>query len=153
MYQHLLFLHSWVRWFVVFFLFLVLIKYSYSFVLKKPYTILDRVCSSILLGLVHLQFLLGLILYFGLSPMVQSGLSNLSLAMKNKVTRYWTVEHFFSMIVFVVLIQIGFSVSKRTILDNKKHKIMLIFTGIACILLMVSLPWPMREYGRALFRY
>ena len=153
MYQHFLFLHSWTRWLVVVSLAVLCVKFLYSYFLKKPYSIFDRVLSSVLLGSVHLQLILGLVLYFGLSSLVQVGLSNVKAAMANKVLRYWTIEHAFSMIVFVVLIQCGFSLSKRAVLDNKKHKLMLVFCGTAFLILMLSMPWPAREYGRVLFRY
>lgn len=152
MYTSILLLHSWLRWFVILFIVIVLIKFLTSLLAKKPYTTVDRILSSALLGTVHLQFVLGIILYFGLSPIVQEGLANFKAAMKNPTLRYWTVEHFSAMFLFVVLVQIGFSLSKRAIDSSKKHSLMVIFTGLAFVLLLLSLPWPMREYGRALFR-
>lgn len=152
MYTTFLFIHSWLRWLVIILLIFVLIKFIFSYFQKKPYTKVDRILSSALLGSVHLQFLLGLILYFGLSPMVQAGINNFKGAMKNPVLRYWTVEHIFSMLIFLVFVQIGFSLSKRASEGAKKHRFMLIFSGIAFVLLIASLPWPMREYGRVLFR-
>ena len=152
MYSIFLSIHSWLRWLVIILLVVVLFKFILSLFQKKPYTKIDRILSSALLGSVHLQFLLGLILYFGLSPIVQAGLANFKGAMKNTTLRYWTVEHFFSMFVFVILIQVGFSLSKRAVGGPKKHRLLLIFGGLAFILLMASIPWPMREYGRVLFR-
>ncbi|MES2615764.1 MAG: hypothetical protein V4591_10150 [Bdellovibrionota bacterium] len=152
MYTQFLFVHSWLRWLVIILLVVVIVKFFISLLKKKNYTKVDRILSSALLGSVHLQFLLGLILYFGLSPIVQQGLANFKDAMKNIVLRYWVVEHAFSLFIFVVLIQVGFSISKRASNSTKKHKTMLIFAVIAFILLMASIPWPMREYGRALLR-
>ena len=153
MYLFFLYLHSWLRWLVVILLAVVLLKFFIAFIKKKPYTKMDRILSSALLGSVHLQFLFGLILYFLLSPIVQAGLANFKGAMKNTTLRYWTVEHIFSMFIFTVLVQVGFSLSKRAAVHSKKHRHMLIFTGLAFILLMISIPWPMREYGRAFFRF
>ena len=153
MYMYFLFMHSWLRWFVLVLLVFVLLKFIWSFMQKKVYTKLDRILSSALLGCVHLQFLFGLILYFGLSPIVKTGLADFKQAVKTPVLRYWTVEHLFSMFLFVVFVQVGFSLSKRAQEHSKKHRFMLIFAGIAFIILMANLPWPMRVYGRALFRF
>lgn len=152
MYFYFLLIHSWLRWIVLILLAALLIKFSISLFKKSFYTKVDRVLSSILLGSVHLQFVIGIILYFGLSPVVQAGLSNFKGAMKNPVLRYWTIEHILSMLIFTIFVQVGFSFSKRGVTDNKKHLLMLIFCGIAFLILMLNIPWPFKEYGRMLFR-
>jgi hypothetical protein len=152
MYPYFLFFHSWLRWFVLILLVILLLKFLFSLIKKSSYSSLDRILSSALLGVVHLQFLVGLILYFALSPIVQMGLSNMSQAMKNRTLRYWTVEHFSAMFLFTLLIQIGFSVSKRAPVSTKKHRVMFVFSTIAFLILMLSIPWPVKEYGRVLFR-
>lgn len=152
MYSQFLFIHSWLRWLVLFLLVITLAKFSYSLITKKSYTKIDRALSSALLGSVHLQFVVGLILYFGLSPIVQQSFDNAKAAMKNSFLRYWFVEHFFSMFLFVVLIQFGFSLSKRSASSKTKHRFMLIFGFIAFVIVMINIPWPIREFGRPLFR-
>lgn len=153
MYSNFLFIHSWVRWLVVLLTILVLFKYSYSLVFKKSYSLIDRVLASSLLGTVHLQFILGIILYFGLSPIVADGLHNMKAMMKDPVHRYWAIEHLVAMVTFLILIQLGFSFSKRAIEGVRKHKIMLVYTGISFLILMGSMPWPIRAFGRPLFHF
>lgn len=153
MYPLILFIHSWLRWFVLILLIIVIFKFIISLLKNATYSKLDRVLSSLLLGFTHLQFVMGLILYFVLSPIVPAGLSNIKGAMKNATLRYWTVEHLVFMVIFTVFIQIGFSLSKRAADQRKKHRLMFIYSAIAFIILMVGIPWPMREYGRVLFRF
>jgi hypothetical protein len=153
MYANFLFIHSWLRWIVLFLILIIIIKFSFSIIFKKSYSTLDRVLSSATLGTVHLQFIVGIILYFGLSPIVESGLSNIKAAMKNSLLRYWTIEHLSAMFIFVIFIQLGFSFSKRAIEGTKKHKLMLTYCIIGSFILLLSMPWPTREFGRALFRF
>jgi|SRR5574338_132652 hypothetical protein len=93
-----------------------------------------------LLGLIsaHLQFLLGIVLYF-LSPL---GASNLSGdAMKEKASRLYIVEHPLMMLIAVVLITIGYSRIKRLGSDSKKYNSIIVFYGIGLLLMLSVIPW------------
>ncbi|MFZ1705559.1 MAG: cytochrome B [Saprospiraceae bacterium] len=84
---------------------------------------------------VHIQLLVGLILYF-LSP---NGFQNLSGdTMKDSFARLLAVEHPFINIVAIILITIGHSQAKK--LEDGSKKI-LIFYGIGLILLLSRIPW------------
>jgi hypothetical protein len=93
-----------------------------------------------LLGLIcaHLQFLLGIVLYF-LSPL---GASNLSGdAMKEKASRLYIVEHPLMMLIAVVLVTIGYSRIKRLGSDSKKYNSIIVFYGIGLLLMLSVIPW------------
>jgi hypothetical protein len=94
-----------------------------------------------LLGLIpaHLQWVLGLILYF-VSPL---GASNFSgEAMKDSTSRLYILEHPLTMIIAVVLITIGYARAKRQIgNDNRGFKSIAIFYGLALILILSRIPW------------
>lgn len=89
---------------------------------KKAFTKSDNTASVALLGLAHLQLLLGLIQYFGTSTIVKSALSDMGAAMKNGWLRYFAVEHITIMILAVACIQIGRTLSKKATVDVTKHK-------------------------------
>jgi hypothetical protein len=73
-------------------------------------------------------------------------------AMKNASLRFWAVEHIFTMLIFVVLVQLGRTLSKRSKDEVKKHKTVAIYTGIAVLVLIAGMPWSFRkEIGRPLF--
>ncbi len=152
MYDFFLFLHSWLRWVV--FLLLVIIPFRSGLAYYKGavFQAWDKFLNITLLGVAHIQFLIGLVLYFGLSPVAAEGLSHFSLSMKSAYLRYWTVEHIFSMFVVIALIQTGYSISKRGKTDNSKHKVIFITTLLALIILLAMHPWPHKVYGRPLFR-
>lgn len=153
MYHILLMMHSWLRWGVVIALLCVLVKFTTALVQNRPYTRTDRILSSVLLMVTHLQFILGVLLYFVWSPFIHIGKVDLSVIMKQPVLRYWNLEHVVSMFLFVVLVQAGFSISKRQQHSEERHKKMLLYTVLAFVFLIAVMPWPFREhYGRVLFR-
>ncbi|SFH15004.1 hypothetical protein [Pontibacter chinhatensis] len=94
-----------------------------------------------LLGLIptHLQWVIGVILYF-VSPL---GMSNFSgEAMGDSVSRLYILEHPLTMIIAVVLITVGYARAKRQIgAGNKGFKSIAIFYGIGLILILSRIPW------------
>jgi len=74
--------------------------------------------------------------------------------MKEPYARFFTMEHMSMMLLAWVLVHIGRAQVKRAATDAAKHKKMLIFFGLAIVLILVSIPWPFREaIGKPLFRW
>jgi membrane protein DedA with SNARE-associated domain len=94
----------------------------------------------------HLQLVLGLVLYF-ISPKVIFDASS----MKNGMYRFFLVEHIALMVIAVILVTIGYVRSDRTDQDLKQHKQILIYYGIAFILILIAIPWPFRGFGSGWF--
>ena len=131
MYTGLLHTHSALRYVVLIGLLIVIITSLLGWMNRKPYTSTDNKLSLILFIATHTQLLVGLILYFG-SPFVKFGETTMS----DKMTRYWTVEHIFGMLVAIVLITLARSTSKRMTDDNAKHKRMFIFNFVALVVIV-----------------
>ncbi len=75
-------------------------------------------------------------------------------AMKNASVRFFTVEHALMMIIAWLLVHIGRSSVKRADTDAAKHRRMLLYFGIALLLILAAIPWPFRtEIARPLFRW
>lgn len=99
-----------------------------------------------------LQLLVGLGLYFGLSPAVKAGMADPGAAMKDPVLRFWLVEHATTMILAVVVAHIGHVLAKRAKTDAARFKAAAIGSIVVLVLLAAGIPWPFREgIGRALF--
>jgi hypothetical protein len=126
LYKILLETHSGTRYLVLLFLLAVIVKSLMGLVGKKPFGKADNVLSLLLLIFTHIQALAGLVLYF-VSPWVKFG----STTMSDKLTRYWTVEHIFAMLIAVVLITAARSTSKKMSDPVAKHKRLFIFNAIA----------------------
>ena len=149
MYEIFLFLHSWLRWIVLILAVLVIARSFLGWKLKESYSRSDHVLSASFVGSMHLQLLIGLVLYFFLSPITAIALRDFGGAMKAASIRYWAVEHFFVMILAVIIAQIGRSRSKKVSTNKKKFKTAMMFYMIALILMLSRIPF--NEPGR-LFR-
>ena len=121
------------------FLIIIVIFILVRFLMNQPFNKTAKVFALIGLILMHLQVLVGFILYF-ISPL---GFSNFSgEAMGNSISRLYIVEHPLGMIIAAVLITIGYSQSKKiTLSDKAKYKRILIYYTIALALVSYLIPW------------
>lgn len=103
---------------------------------KKDYSATNRKVNLFTMIATHTQLLAGLILYF-VSPLVQYG--NMGEAMKNTITRYWTVEHGVLMLFAVVLITVGHARSKKGELAINKHRAIALYYGLALLVIVVAI--------------
>ena len=101
--------------------------------------------------LLDTQFLLGLLLYFVLSPVTAAALDDFGGAMKIPQLRFFAVEHTFGMLVGITLAHIGRGRMKKAS-PEKRGRTALIFYGLALLIILASIPWPGMHAGRALFR-
>jgi len=88
---------------------------------------------------VHIQILIGLVLYFG------KGWYKIGEFMSNPVTRFFAVEHIFGMLVAMALVTIGHSKAKKATSDAEKFKKIKVFYTLALIIILATIPWPFRE--------
>jgi hypothetical protein len=136
MYSTLLGLHSGLRYLVLLLLAVSLLLAIVGLFGKKPYTQTNRKLNLFAMISTHTQFLVGLILYF-FSPLVKY--SNMGQAMKETMTRYWTVEHFVMMLFAIVLITLGHSRSKKAADDFNKHRSIALYYGLAVLVIVVAI--------------
>lgn len=144
MYPLLVQLHSYIRYFVLFFLLFVIIRSFYFWQKKLPFNKQTDKISLYLFITTHIQLLLGLILYF-ISPRVQ--LAHMGAAMRDPIARYWTVEHISVMILAVVLITVARITMKKLSGDENKHKRLFLYNTAALILVLAVIPWPHQAVG------
>ncbi|MHB1176827.1 MAG: cytochrome B [Daejeonella sp.] len=136
MYSFLLGLHSGLRYLVLLLLALALILSVIALFGKKDYTESNRKINLFAMIATHTQFLAGLVLYF-VSPLVQYG--NMGEAMKNTLTRYWTVEHAVLMLFAIALITIGHARSKKAAQAINKHRAIALYYGLAVLVIVVAI--------------
>lgn len=87
---------------------------------------------------VHIQLLVGLVLYF-VSPV---GFSNLSgAAMSDAMSRLYALEHPLINIIAVALITIGYSRAKRLTESRARFRSIYMFYGIGLIFILSRIPW------------
>lgn len=124
-------LHSYNRYFILIALVLVLVRAWSGWMGKKPFVKADNTASVVLLGLAHLQLLLGLIQYFVTSAYTTGGMP-----LSDPWVRYFKMEHISGMILAVVLIQLGRTFSKKARTDEEKHKKLAIYTTVAALIIV-----------------
>lgn len=149
-YTIFLYLHSWIRWIVLIVGLIVIFKAYAGWFANKSYTKGDNALSAAFMGTLHLNLLIGLILYVFFSPFVQAAFQDFGAAMKNSELRFWAVEHALINLIAVVVATIGRSKAKKAIESIRKHKLTAIYYTIAFILLLSRIPWAETE---RLFRF
>jgi uncharacterized membrane protein YozB (DUF420 family) len=105
------------------------------------FTEADRKAGLFFMISLHTQLLIGLALYFFLSPITAAAFADFSAAMKDSQTRLIAVEHISVNIIAVVLATVNNAKNKKAIADAVKHKNALIFTLVALLLILSRIPW------------
>jgi len=149
MQKGLLDLHNVMRWLILLFALLAIIKGLSGMNGKKPFGKGDRRIALFLMICCDIQLLLGLVLYYlnGWWSVLTGGTS-----MASKPNRFFSVEHAFGMILAIILVHIAYSATKKNIPDGSKFRRLFWLTLIAIIIILATIPWPGREMvGRPLF--
>lgn len=141
MYTGLLFLHSLLRWVVLAAGLFAILKAWQGSRAGAPFTPADKKRNVLFLVACDLQLLVGLVLYLGVSPIAQAALSNMGASMKDRVMRFWAVEHLTLMVLAIALVHIG-QTRSRKVEDGRKHKTIAIFFTIAMVAMLAGIPWP-----------
>lgn len=141
MYTGLVHAHSGLRWLALALLVAAVAVSVSGWLGKKPVSEGNRKLYLFTLITVHLQLVLGLILYLFLSPKVN--FSDLS----NRVIRFYTVEHSLIMLLAIVAITVGYSRSKRATDATQKHRLVALLYGVGLVLIVIGIPWAFRNLG------
>lgn len=138
MYNFIKHLHSGFRYVVLLLVLTAIIGAFMGWLGNKKYTNGTRKLNLFAMVFVHIQILLGLILYF-LSNITQVAMNNWGEAMKNQTLRYWALEHVVMMLLAMVLITIGHSKSKKAVTDVLKHRTIAIYYTLSLIVIVVAI--------------
>jgi len=142
MYTTIQFLHSYWAYLVLLIVLLATFNALAGFFSKREYGAKDFRISLFALIVTHIQFLIGLILYF-VSPLGLQNISNVGMGavMKDSTFRLYAVEHPLIMLLTVIFITIGYSKHKKKLLSSGKFKTLAIFYTIALVLMLSRIPW------------
>ena len=150
--DYVLIAHSILRWAVLLFGLWTLFNALSGTFSKRNYTTKDNRTSLFFMISCDLQLVIGLILYFNgmWFAMIKN---NAKEVMHDSVNRFFALEHALMMIIAWLLVHIGRSMLKRTDTDIRKHRLSLVWFGLAILVILAMIPWPFRKEGiaRALF--
>ena len=145
-------IHNILRWAILLFGVWTLINAITGIMSKRTFSGNDNRSSLFFMILCDIQLLMGLSLFFSNSwfDKMKAGMGEV---MKNSYDRFFIVEHGFMMILAWILVHVGRTAVKRAA-PEKKHKKMLLFFGIAILLIIISIPWPNKaEVARPMMRW
>lgn len=148
-----LFFHSWNRWLILLAGIIVIAAAVKGLASKSDYSSFQRKWLLVFISSLHIQLLVGILLYFVLSPITGQALHDFGSAMKDSVQRFWAVEHAFVNIIAIGLAQTGSILVKRRNNSAGKNKVLLIWVGISLILILAMIPMGMMGVERPWFRF
>ena len=146
MYNGMLHLHSVLRWIILILLLLALYKNfadregTFTAMHKKLGLFL-MICADLLLLVGLYQWIVG---DWGLKSIQRNGFG---VVMKNAGLRFFAIEHTTGMLIAIILIHLGYSYGKKAVPDPQKHKRVLLYFGLALLIILISIPWPFRAVG------
>ena len=152
MYDLLLFAHSWLRWLVLLAVLMAVARAAGGVSTRRPWTPVDDRAGMWMTASLDLQMLIGIVLYGFLSPVTKSAFVDMAAAMRAAPIRFFVVEHPVGMIVAIALAHIGRGRVRKAATSEAKHKTALIFFGLALLVLLLSIPWPVGPGARSLLR-
>jgi hypothetical protein len=152
MYTIALTLHSWLRWIVVILAVVTVVRAFIGWFGGREWTDLDQRLGRFFSISLDIQVLLGLILYFLLSPTTQGAFQDFGAAMADAGTRYWAVEHIAMMIIALILVHVGQVLVKRAPNAATKHRWAAIWLGLGTLVMLLAIPWPFSTQARPWIR-
>jgi hypothetical protein len=149
MYSAFLLLHSWIRWLALAAGLLATISAVRGASTQDPRA--DR-WGLVLTIALDVQLVIGLLLYFAVSPVMESIRANFAAAMPNAQLRFWAVEHPTGMVIALVLVHLGRVLSRKAASPAARRRRQMICYGLATLIMLLATPWPWTAAGRPLFR-
>ncbi len=140
MYQFVSNLHSIVRWGVVIFALLALIKAIHGWITNKEWASSDRSIGLIFTISLDIQILTGLILYFFLSPVMDIVWSDFGAALQSETLRFYALDHLLWMILAAVFAHIGNRAGKSQLEDKQKFRKVSIWFALSILAIVIGLP-------------
>ena len=145
-------LHNLLRWAVLLFGLLTIVKAIGGLSSNRLYNNGDNKVNLFFMISCDIQLIIGVALFIknGWFNELKTGMANV---MKDPYDRFFSVEHAAMMILAWILVHIGRTSVKRAATDRTKHRKSLIFFGVALLLILASIPWPFRDFiNRPYFR-
>ena len=141
MYEIVLTIHSIVRWVALILVALATLFALIGWLGRREWTDRDRKIGVFTTIALDIQLLLGLILYFFLSPITRTALQDFGAAMGSADLRFYGLEHALFMTLAVISAHIGSALSKKAPESRAKFIRAAIFYGLALLLILLGIPW------------
>lgn len=135
------FIHSYWAYLVLAVVVLASVNAIVGLITKREYQAKDFRISLFALILTHLQFVIGLILYFLSGKILWFSDIPVKDIMGNAELRLYNVEHPTVMLLAIAFLTIGYSKHKKKLTSTPKFKALAIFYTLALVLILSRIPW------------
>jgi hypothetical protein len=148
-YPRLLAFHGLLRWFVLAAAVAATVAAISGWKGPKPASGMLLRFGIIFVVAMDLEFLLGLLLYFGASPLPKMAFQNMAAAMKDHELRFFAVEHTTYMFFALILAHVGAALSRKGKTDLAKYRGAAICYSLSLLLMLAGIPWwrPLLRFG------
>ena len=145
-------LHNFLRWVILILLVGSMVKSFIGWQTKKAFLPVDKKLWLFTMIAAHITLLLGIYQVIAGRYGILKGFPGEGSFMKDKFYRFFWMEHPLLMIIAILLITLGYGMSKKAVSDNMKFKKAFVFFLLSFIFIMLAMPWPFREIiGRSWF--
>lgn len=141
MYPVVLGLHNLVRW-------LVLLAGGWAVFLmwrgwlgRRQWTVNESRATSVYVGFLDVQFVLGLLLFAVFSPLTRQAFGDIGAAMRDAPVRYFLVEHPLIMVMAMAAAHIGRATIRKATTDPDRFQKGSILFGLSLAALAGFIPW------------
>jgi hypothetical protein len=136
----LLAIHSLLRWVVLITAIVALLRARKGLGGGIGYLAGARQSLAVFMAAVHLQLLLGLVL-FGTSSLTRGAMKDMGAAMQDPSTRFFIAEHPALMLAAVVAVTLTVVIARRGPDDVVRHRRAAIGVALALGLILAGIPW------------
>jgi hypothetical protein len=140
MYPLILAIHNILRWIALLLGVLAAARAFFGLFGKREWTSADRKTGSFFSIAMDVQILLGLALYFALSPITTAAFQDFGAAMADNGLRFFVLEHVLTMLAAAVFAHLG-SILARKAEGTAKHKRAALWFSLAVLALLLGMPW------------
>ena len=140
MYSFILKFHSGLAYLALIGLVLTVLFALIGLVAKRKFSSIERIVTTVTMGLLHLQVIIGIIL-FVISPVIKSYMSDMGASMGDAIKRMFLVEHPLMMLIGALVFTLGRKRALKADSDAKSFRVLFIFSAITLILIASRVPW------------
>ena len=141
LYPHLLGFHGLLRWVALAAAIAAILVALSGWSGTKPAGKNLRLASVIYVITMDIQLLLGLLLFFGASPITRAAMSDFGAAMKEHESRFFTVEHTLLMLLAVICAHLGAALARKGRTDSAKYRGSAVAFVFSVLLMLGGIPW------------
>ncbi|HEY3664075.1 MAG TPA: hypothetical protein VGL24_13055 [Chthoniobacterales bacterium] len=141
LYPHLLAFHGLLRWVALAAAVAAILVALSGWGGTKPAGKNLRLASVIFVIVMDIQLLIGLVLFFGASPITRAAMADFGAAMKEHESRFFTVEHTLLMLLAIICAHVGAALSRKSRTDVAKYRGAAVAYLLSLLLMLGGMPW------------